>query len=1373
MCTLCTGTARRTVRAVISSAAGITTINSELCADLGLHAERIDAQTHRMLEESFGPLIPGASLVDTAGVEIEIVGTDRRRSTVKLETDIRGDGGRSFFLAIPNAPRQLQFGQDFLSSAEGEMYIEFLSGHICHITPTGSAYVERSPPGIQREHLYLHSMAPPLLVSLRRDHDNLVGSAQLGGMRAVREQLNGQDPVAVELRQGAVQGPPRNRKANSARRRANPPYERGPAPPRTSVPTPTATTGSVSKPAMKCGYCCKEGTDVRECSCDHASLYRQLKLTGGARKNPPARLAVLANAAGIPHHITSPSTCLMQQAVEQSTGDVPTAVTFAQLRLAGLVGKTGPEPRAVLIDIANELARAMMKTTDITSEATHAVALRHDGAVAKSGGDRERCSMYAKAIVSYHQMVSNTIDQAMDALLEPGMSGAAGAADGITTDTQPMDARAAATVSEGMPLVAAAPGPVSTVVSTLNDPVEAETVDDGVMASWSAQDIVGSAAAATISVVTRDAGPSERVVVEAPMANPTLGVLEQAIAKEVAESGETLDLSETLGQLALEEPPGKTSSATSEDLHTETESFATPSATPTVALSRWSAQEVADARAALDAPHQLPHEGKLQSQVVEQFHGSLGAFWREYAPGFSSFWQGLPVKRRRDLLLCVSPAMPTTSFSGRSLYGDDVHGAAVIMPEMNLADLIDNGFTLLELFRLRSCSDLFDADMALIRHEVVSGRLPGRQHGAPMEFFTIDGQSFKVKDGNENNPQVQDLLNRGLAYESWLWKPTMMRQEYIQKTLAAVADEYRNEVLKDTKAYITLAPSWLPPGSQATTQAELERAWEEQCSHNYSLALARQAAQYECDMASVRDGMTAEPALIEAAVKLKLEANDLFARKSFRAANRCYTDAIDRLHIGCPREQDMSSTLKLVLSTLLSNRAACSIQLAKDQIGSDPEASSALLRAALTDCSSVLENRNFGPADVHEKVRTKLEFRQTSAVDLMRQVQESPAQADVSTAANEWLPPHLTRPGRGEGSRGRRRGPSVGRHGRQHATSAAETGAKDDRRFEEDADTVAVVRSTELSSTDAFRTDACVVCMQTWDGGLSDSHAMVLPCKHSLCARCLYNWHGACHVPREPRKPPPPSFACVECRLPIPSRAVEVLVAGVAAAEDSLQVLAERLECDTATKAQIVRSLLLHHHFNVSAVEGCLWEMAASTAAVTMAKARDPLAAEEKQNIYEEARRPVKLLETQVREARSMLKALRSDELSQEWRDQCANVADLESRLKVARLNAARDIFAQVNADGLGMGEDGGVLGDVTLDLHGLHVKEAERLMTELLDCVLPATRSIVIITGRGAHNAKGVSVLRPAIEKLVALREAASLEPVAGNPGAIRIRAK
>jgi len=297
---------------------------------------------------------------------------------------------------------------------------------------------------------------------------------------------------------------------------------------------------------MKCGYCCKEGTDVRECSCDHASLYRQLKLTGGARKNPPARLAVLANAAGIPHHITSPSTCLMQQAVEQSTGEVPTAVTFAQLRLAGLVGKTGPEPRAVLIDIANELARAMMKTTDITSEATHAVALRHDGAVAKSGGDRERCSMYAKAIVSYHQMVSNTIDQAMDALLEPGMSGAAGAADGITTDTQPMDARAAATVSEGMPLVAAAPGPVSTVVSTLNDPVEAETVDDGVMASWSAQDIVGSAAAATISVVTRDAGPSERVVVEAPMANPTLGVLEQAIAKEVAESGETLDLSETL-----------------------------------------------------------------------------------------------------------------------------------------------------------------------------------------------------------------------------------------------------------------------------------------------------------------------------------------------------------------------------------------------------------------------------------------------------------------------------------------------------------------------------------------------------------------------------------------------------------------------------------------------------------------------------------------------------------------------------------------------------------------------------------------------------------------------------------------------------------
>ena len=132
---------------------------------------------------------------------------------------------------------------------------------------------------------------------------------------------------------------------------------------------------------------------------------------------------------------------------------------------------------------------------------------------------------------------------------------------------------------------------------------------------------------------------------------------------------------------------------------------------------------------------------------------------------------------------------------------------------------------------------------------------------------------------------------------------------------------------------------------------------------------------------------------------------------------------------------------------------------------------------------------------------------------------------------------------------------------------------------------------------------------------------------------------------------------------------------------------------------------------------------------------------------------------------------MRMDETSEEWCRERSLVDDLTSTLKAARLNAAQEIFAQMNADGLGMGEDRDTLGECTLDFHGLHAREAERLATELIDCVLPSMRSLVIITGRGSHSTGGRSVLRPVIERLVAARSSTvSLEAVAGNPGAVRL---
>ena len=67
----------------------------------------------------------------------------------------------------------------------------------------------------------------------------------------------------------------------------------------------------------------------------------------------------------------------------------------------------------------------------------------------------------------------------------------------------------------------------------------------------------------------------------------------------------------------------------------------------------------------------------------------------------------------------------------------------------------------------------------------------------------------------------------------------------------------------------------------------------------------------------------------------------------------------------------------------------------------------------------------------------------------------------------------------------------------------------------------------------------------------------------------------------------------------------------------------------------------------------------------------------------------------------------------------------------------------------------------------GLHVNEATRKLISLIDDVLPVVGTLVIITGRGAHNRDGDSKLRPAIEKLAVAVGRKSGEPVEGKSGA------
>ena len=139
--------------------------------------------------------------------------------------------------------------------------------------------------------------------------------------------------------------------------------------------------------------------------------------------------------------------------------------------------------------------------------------------------------------------------------------------------------------------------------------------------------------------------------------------------------------------------------------------------------------------------------------------------------------------------------------------------------------------------------------------------------------------------------------------------------EAVAKEIAENGEEVDITEKLNRLALATSAPSWLPPGSQAMTQAELEQAWGQYCSLNYSLALTRDKSRKERGPSFDLDGRVMDAKLLEAVNELKSEGNSMFGRKSYRAASRCYTEAIDQIRICRVREQAMSSSIKLALST--------------------------------------------------------------------------------------------------------------------------------------------------------------------------------------------------------------------------------------------------------------------------------------------------------------------------------------------------------------------------------------------------------------------------------------------------------------------------
>jgi hypothetical protein len=115
-------------------------------------------------------------------------------------------------------------------------------------------------------------------------------------------------------------------------------------------------------------------------------------------------------------------------------------------------------------------------------------------------------------------------------------------------------------------------------------------------------------------------------------------------------------------------------------------------------------------------------------------------------------------------------------------------------------------------------------------------------------------------------------------------------------------------------------------------------------------------------------------------------------------------------------------------------------------------------------------------------------------------------------------------------------------------------------------------------------------------------------------------------------------------------------------------------------------------------------------------------------------------------------------------------MADLAS--KRAHMNASREIFENLNHHTM---DSNFTLG--TVDLHGLHVKEAIDILEQVLASEMAEkykdenrVRTLNIITGLGRHSTKGIAKLRPAVHDFLNHRGYSVREPF---PGILQIKLK
>ena len=148
----------------------------------------------------------------------------------------------------------------------------------------------------------------------------------------------------------------------------------------------------------------------------------------------------------------------------------------------------------------------------------------------------------------------------------------------------------------------------------------------------------------------------------------------------------------------------------------------------------------------------------------------------------------------------------------------------------------------------------------------------------------------------------------------------------------------------------------------------------------------------------------------------------------------------------------------------------------------------------------------------------------------------------------------------------------------------------------------------------------------------------------------------------------------------------------------------------------------------------------ATQATAFLDSVRGDLDHDKKREHFDDARRPEQILRKELSNLWEQLRSI-ADRRSEEYRVCRQQIDEVEAQLHQARKNAAEDIYNRNNsAERMGrVGTDG----RLTVDYHGLYVRDAIDAYETMVVPVLPVQTRVAIITGKGLHSKGGRSALR------------------------------